>query len=222
MSENKINPLLEAMSEIDDNNIVINTATAKKSKKRAIIIAAAAAAVMAVGSITAGAIMNAPIKTMLNNEPYEPTYDVYTDEYGHTIETFVYDIPEYALVEEREGQTAVGRVRAVYDPELKQVNVIGYKLVDEEGNEFLFGINNKYVDLRVDGEFTSRAFGARNMANGDYMIVRFMSEHSHNDYNLDQCFHVAKRDEVDDLFRAHGIDPEEVEKNKITLSPLPF
>ena len=208
MTDNKINPLLEAMSEIDDNIITNKTATTvKKSKKRAIIIAAAAAAVMAVGSITAGAIMNAPIKTMLNNEPYEPIYDVYTDEYGHTIETFVYDVPEYALKEEREGWTAVGRIRAVYDPDLPfaKPGYSGYKLVDEAGNEFRFGVNNKYVDVRIDNNNSlSIGFDCGNLNFSEYVVVQFAYEHSHNDYNLDKCFHIAKQGETGDLERAHG------------------
>lgn len=206
MTENKINPLLDVMSEIDDS-IITNSNTVgavKKSKKRPIIIAAAAAAMLGVAiPVTSGALMRQPLKTEINTQENELGYNVYTDEYGHMIETYVYDIPEYALGEEVEGRTAVGAVRAVYDPDIYVAG--GYKLVDEEGNEFLGGINNKYVDYCVDsGSKSMIGFDCANLADG-YTTLEFNNEHIHlGGVRIDKCLQVVKEDEIDGVLRSHG------------------
>ena len=176
----------------------------KHIKIKPLIIAAAVAVLAAATAITAGAIMRAPINVEMNNEPYDVEYDVYTDEYGNKIETFVYDIPEYALAEELEGLTAVGKVRAVYDP--GSIRNVKYKLVDEAGNEFVAGINNKMVNLRINDNNISRiGFSCANVADG-YTVMEFNFNHSHNEFDLDKCIHVVKEEETDDIMREHGYE----------------
>ena len=208
MTENKINPLLDVMSEIDDGIITNTASTAKKGKKRPIIIAAVAAAMLSVAiPVTVGALTRAPIEMIVNNELTEPGYDVYTDEYGHTVETYVYDIPAYALREEREGMTAVGKVRAVYDPEIVGTGwgINGYRLVDENGNKFTC-VNNKIVEVYIDRDYTSTyGFSCPNLADG-YTTYEEESKHFHGDVEVDRCLYVVKEDELDDILRLHGLD----------------
>ena len=212
MTENRINPLLDVMSEIDDG--IITNANTKKSKKRPIIIAAVAAAALSVAiPITVGALTRAPIEALINDEYVEVGYDVYTDERGHKIETFVYDIPEYALQEEREGFTPVGRVRAVVDFRdsvafsQQPFHVISYYLVDEAGNEFV-GINNKEVEIRIDeNENAHYCFGCPNLADG-YTTFMKLVKHMHGDIEVDRCLYVVKEEEIDEIHLAHGTPPE--------------
>lgn len=215
MTENRINPLLDVMSEIDDNLIANKASTAKKRKKRSVIIAAAAAAVLAVSiPMTVGALTRAPIEALINDEYVEVGYDVYTDERGHKIETFVYDIPEYALQEEREGLTPVGKVRAVVEFSdsvafsQQSFYVTSYKLVDEAGNVFFAGINNKEVEIRIDeNENAHYIFGCPNLADGYTKFMKVV-KHMHGDIEVDRCLYVVKEEEMDEIHLAHGIPLE--------------
>ncbi|MCH5205480.1 MAG: hypothetical protein J1F09_00920 [Oscillospiraceae bacterium] len=177
----------------------------KHIKIKPLIIAAAVAVLAAATAITAGALMRAPMEIEMNGELYDPEYDVYTDEYGHKIETLVYDVPEYALAEEREGYTAVGKVRAVYDPD--SIRTMKYKLVDEAGNEFVAGINNKIVTVLINNDKGSGiTYCCTNMADG-YTYMEFADNHSHGEYDLDKCIHIVKEEEADEINIAHGLPP---------------
>ena len=88
MTENRINPLLDAMSEIDDN-IITNARTAKKSKKRPLLIAVAAAAALTV--ITGAAVVSNRFSFTYNGEKLmdlnmKVMGDVNTDPYDQLIE----------------------------------------------------------------------------------------------------------------------------------------
>lgn len=66
MNENKINPLLDVISEIDDN--IITGINIKKSKKRPLMIAVAAAAAAALAVITGAAVVNSRYSLVYNGE----------------------------------------------------------------------------------------------------------------------------------------------------------
>lgn len=164
---NNINPLFETMNDIDDD--IVSDAIAPQRKRpryfKPMLIAAAAAVLCAATAVTAVASIKPPNAVTMNHKPVEVGYDVYFDDEGHEIRTFVFNVPEYALTEEKEGCTAVGKVRAV------QLGEREWELVDEEGNTFTEGINNVIVEAWVlGGGHHSIDFGCANFNFDDYYI----------------------------------------------------
>lgn len=140
----KLNPLLEALNDIDDA-IISDAAPEKRRRPRyfkPMIIAAAAAVLCGATAITAVASRKPPQEIILWDEPLDVDYTVYTDEKGREIRTYAFNLPDYALGEEKEGCTPVGQVRVV-----DRVDDLwgGWEIVDEEGNVFHRGINNKKI-----------------------------------------------------------------------------
>lgn len=209
MNEIKINPLLDAMSEIEDSNIISTKSTARKGKKRAIIIAAAAAAMLGVAiPVTSAALTRA--SGMVNGELTEIGYDVYTDEYGNRIETYTYAVPKHVVEEGREEDNAVGKLRAVYDPELVRypgADPGDYKLVDEEGNEFYGLINDKYVVIYNKEKEETYIMDCGNVKKG-YAAYTVLHKHMHGDIEVDHCVYYTPKDEWYDLDALHGLDAD--------------
>lgn len=144
--KNKLNPLLEAMNDIDDAIISESAPAEKKRAKyfKPMIIAAAAAVLCAATAVTATASLKPPQQIIISDEPLSDVdYTVYTDEKGREIRTYAITLPDYALVEEKEGYTAVGAVKLVAKEGCDIFDE--YVLVDEAGNVFNTGINNKEV-----------------------------------------------------------------------------
>lgn len=147
MKTTEFNPLIEAIGGIDDN--IVSDAMSKTTKRpRAVrtVLLAAAVAVFCTGSVTTMAVasLKAPKDVLINDVSVVPQYSTYTTENGTVLEVYVTDIPEYALDEEVEGYTAVGDVKVVQNPEYPR-KWGKWMLVDEAGNVFHVGINNKVV-----------------------------------------------------------------------------
>lgn len=134
------------MNDIDDA-IISEAAPAEKKRARyfkPMMIAAAAAVLCGATAVTAVAsIIKPPQQIILWDEPLDVDYTVYTDEKGREIRTYAFTLPDYALVEEKEGCTAVGAVKLVAKEDCDIFD--DYVLVDEAGNVFNTGINNKEV-----------------------------------------------------------------------------
>lgn len=148
MNENK---LLKSINDIDDDLIfeAESWKPPKAIKLKIAVIAAAAAVLGAATAVTAVASLKTPVDVTVNDEPVEVEYTVYTDDKGREIRTCAYKLPDYALGEEREGCTAVGQVRVVQrDDDLWA----GWDIVDEAGNVFHKGINNKMVEFQIVGK----------------------------------------------------------------------
>lgn len=172
---NKINPLLEVMNDIDDD-IVSGAAPVQRKRPRyfkPMLIAAAAVVLCGATAVTAiASIKPHTTVTLDNEEPADMEYDVYVDDQGREIRTYAIQLPDYALREEVDGYTAVGKVRAVYTDEYEDDYEFQWVLVDEEGNRFPQGINNKAVECEIlDGESClSISFTSANFNYEDYSV----------------------------------------------------
>lgn len=164
---NKINPLLEAMNNIDEKIVsdVMSEPRKQPRKFKLIPIAAAVAVLFTATAITAIASLKAPQQVTINDTPVEPTYKTYYDDLGRKIDMYVYDVPASALGEEVEGHTPVGDIKAVRNPEYPQ-KWSDWMIVDEAGNVFHTGINNKYVHIYIRGENSGHGFAVMNLLDG--------------------------------------------------------
>lgn len=161
---NKLNPLLEAMNDIDDA-IVSEAAPAQRRRPRCfkpMLIAAAAVLCGATAVTAAASIKPAKTYTFNNETDNKSDYYAYTDDYGREIRMYVTPIPEYALLEEAEGCTPVGRVKLVIKGE--DVNPKNSTFIDEEGNTFPNGVNNLDVHYEIIEEH-GHTFGGLRCAN---------------------------------------------------------
>ena len=185
---NKINPIFDAMSEID--NEIVSGALEKERKHprgfKPMMIAAAAAALCAATAVTAAATIKLPAKVTMNNEPVSVGYDEYFDDMGREIRTYVYQVPDYALLKDVPGCTAVGDVKAVCLGENFEDDWV---LVDEEGTVFADGINDLKVLCEVlDGDWVGfMDFRCANFNRDEYDIENQLSDMTadHSDTTID-------------------------------------
>lgn len=165
---NKLNPFLEIMNEIDDD--IVSGAIANQCKRpryfKPMLIAAAAAVLCGATAVTAIAGTKPAKEYTINEEPVEVECTVYTDDRGREIRTYAYKLPDYAFGKEVEGRTAVGQVRVVARDDNRWG---GWEIVDEEGNVFHYGINNKEVEREIAGKvggIGGIGFGCTNVRDG--------------------------------------------------------
>lgn len=196
MTENKINPLLEAMNGIDDM-LVCDTAknTVKRKKRIGVVITAAAAAACTVALTTmAVANLKAPKDVLINDVTVQPYYSTYTADNGKILEVYITNIPDYALDEEVEGYTAVGEIKVVRNPEYPQ-KWGEWMLVDEAGNVFHTGINNKYVKFNFKGENRWHSFD----------VLNFSDDYSWIEIGTDSLsYYFVPKGQEEDVYREHG------------------
>lgn len=173
---NKLNPLLEAMNDIDDA-IVTEAAPAKRRPKyfKPLMIAAAAAVLCGATAVTAAANikMNDEV-TLDGKEPAEIIYDVYTDEDGWEISTYMFPLPEYCLLDEEEGCTPVGKIRAY------RVGEHDWEFVDEEGNTFPNGVNNMAVEVTFSKKGPGGGSGVTGCGTANFNDLEYWTETHHN------------------------------------------
>lgn len=140
----KLNPLIEAIGEIDDALVEKAQAPSKKRARiRTLIIAAAA--VLALGTTAAGATFgNNPI-VKINNKRVSSRYSSYVNEDGWTIETTAVELPvNYCRYQ------PVGEIRATFDSDTQDVvcyDELGVRL-DRKVHHWV----NLYVHAEKDGE----------------------------------------------------------------------
>lgn len=197
---NKINPLFEAMSNIDDN---IASGAIKEERRRPktikmILIASAAAAICAITTVTAVASLKAPLNITVDGAPIEPTYSTFADEHGHEWELYVFDMPDYALGEEIEGKTALGEIKAVPNPEYPG-RFAEWMIVDEAGNKFYWGINNKLVLLKSKDGIDGVGFSCLNFRDDKYAYFEY---HEGSDIRIE----LVPCEEYDEYIKKNGLD----------------
>lgn len=182
---NKLNPLLEAMNDIDDA-IISEAAPAEKKRPKyfkPLIIAAAAAVLCGATAVTAAANIKMNDEVTLDGEkPAEILYDVYTDEDGWEIRTYAFPLPEYCLLDEVEGCTAVGKLRAY------RVGEHEWELVDEEGNTFPNGVNNMAVKVTCSKKGPGGGHGSVSFRTANFNEVEYWTETHSN--GVDNTLHV--------------------------------
>ena len=191
-----LNPLLEAMNNIDENIVSdVMSETHKKPRKfKPVLIAAMAATLLTATAITAIATLKAPKQVTINDMAVEPTYKSYVDDDGREIGMYIYDVPDFALGEEREGGTPVGEIKVVRNPEYP-LKWGEWMIVDEAGNKFYTGINNKLVQVEI-GEREQIGFGILNLLD-EYRILEMR-----NDDNVDIYF--VPIEQWDDVLKQKG------------------
>lgn len=121
----------------------------RRVKLRPALIAAAAAIAAATG-VTVGALSSPP-DVKLNGEPIEPYYNVYTDRDGSTVEIIAAELPADMLGEEEPGRTPTGGLRLGRSEigDISRDDYFSYWLIDENGDEYYGGINNKIVSVKI-------------------------------------------------------------------------
>lgn len=140
----KLNPLIEAIGEIDDALVEKAQAPSKKRARiRTLIIAAAA--VLLLGTTAAGATFgNNPI-VKINNKRVSSRYSSYVNEDGWTIETTAVELPvNYCRYQ------PVGEIRATFDGDTQDVvcyDELGVRL-DRKVHHWV----NLYVHAEKEGE----------------------------------------------------------------------
>lgn len=199
--------LLNNINDIDDDLICeAEQWKPRKAKKLKIaFIAAAAAALCAVTAVTAVASLKPPVDITVNDEPVEVEYTVYTDDKGREVRTYAYTLPDYVLKEEKEGYTAVGQVRVVARDDNRWG---GWDIVDEEGNVFHWGINNKIVECEIDvGHLNEIGFGCMNVRDG-YNMIWFNNDNDKDKwYDKKELYIIPEGDEETHkrLCEEHGV-----------------
>lgn len=198
---NKIDPLFEVMSSIDDN-IVSGAIKAERKRPKgikAILIAAAAAVLCAATTITAVASLKAPKNISIDGAPIEPTYSTTNDRDGNEWDVYVFNMPDYALGEEKEGKTAVGEIKVVPNPEYP-AKWREWMIVDEAGNVFHGGINNKLVFLYSKDGVSEVGFACPNYRSDIY---------SYFQYNEDSKVRIelVLNEELDEYLKQHELPP---------------
>lgn len=137
----ELNPLLEAMNNIDENILANSQKKSRHSLKIKIAVVSAAAAVAALSGTVVAVNYSRRLTYTTEDKTFEPVCSSYVDDRGNKIETYVLDIPEYALLLEKEGYTSTGELKCEWVPEKDYT----YQLADENGRVFPFGVNNKAV-----------------------------------------------------------------------------
>lgn len=173
---NKINPLFEAMSEVDDN--IVSNSIKEECKRpkglKAILISAAAAVLCAATTITAVASLKAPKNIIVDGVMVEPVYSTISG-YGKEWDVYVIDMPDYALGEEKEGKTAVGGIKVVINPEFPGKES-EFMMVDEAGNKLYSGVNNKLVLLLSKDGVANFSFACANYRYDTYCYFEWYDE----------------------------------------------
>ena len=140
----ELNPLFEAIGEIDDAIIEKAQTKAKKRVGLRIAIIAAAAALL-LGTTAAATFGNNPI-VKINNKKVKPRYSSYVNEDGWTVGTTAVELPvDYCRYQ------PVGEIRAVFDSDTKETacyDELGVRLGHNGVSIWL----NLYVDAEKDGE----------------------------------------------------------------------
>ena len=174
---NKIDPLFEAMSSIDDN-IVSNAINEKRRCPRgikAILIAAAVTAFCAITTISAVAMQKAPKDVMINETLVEPSYSSFVDNSGKEWDVYVFDLPDFCLGEEKDGETAVGKVTVAPNPDYP-LKWGEWMIVDETGKEFHVGINNKLVIGECKDGVDHFGFDVLNYRSDEFEFILFQND----------------------------------------------
>ena len=169
--------LLQNINDIDDD-LVFEAEQWQRPKIKKLkigIIAAAAAALCAITTVTAVAFTKSPQEYVVNGEPIEVDYTVYKDDAGREIRTYAYKLPEFALLKEKPGCTPVGKVRVA--PE-DGYYWIGWRIIDEAGNEFTNGVNNMEVKCNVIDKYHPETlhdigFSCANFNSKEYSMAEF-------------------------------------------------
>lgn len=195
MKTTEFNPLIEAIGGIDDN--IISDAMSKTTKRpravRTVLLTAAAAAVCTVASVTAVARLKSDRDITVNGVLTDPDYSEVTYN-GTTYGVYVFDLPKEALGEEKEGGTAVGEVKVVRNNDGKFGN--GWKIVDEAGNSFYIGINNKLVRMKSKDGVYGKGFDVLNFSD-DYCYFEY-------DFGKDIRIDLVHKDDLDEYTKAHA------------------
>lgn len=204
----KLNPLLEAMNNIDENIVsdVISDTRKRPRRFKPITIAAAITVLFTVTAITAIASLKAPQQVTINDMAVEPTYKSYVDDQGREISMYIYDVPDFALGEEREGGTPVGEIKVVRNPEYP-LKWGEWMIVDEAGNKFYTGINNKLVQIEIKGEqigCKQIGFGILNLLDG-YRTLEIHTDSEDNSYEKVEIYFVPA-EQMDEILRQKGYD----------------
>lgn len=201
----KLNPLLEAMNDIDDS-IISEAAPAERRRARyfkPLMIAAAAAVLCGATAVTAAASIKPSKVVIVEDEPVDVDYTVYIDDLGREIRTYAFNIPDYALGEEKEGCTAVGQVKVV--PADDENPWGDWIIVDEEGTVFYSGINNKEIQCDVidpENPHTHHEIGfvCANFKSKDYDMIMYNSQDK-------ICLHVypfGDKEAAKRIYEKHG------------------
>lgn len=203
---NKINPLLEAMNNIDENIVseVMSDTHKQPRRIKLIPIAASIAVLFTATAITAIATLKAPQQVTINDMAVEPTYKSYVDDEGREINMYIYDVPDFALGEEVEGGTPVGEIKVVKNPEYPS-KWGEWMIVDEAGNKFYTGINNKLVQIEIKGgriKCEQFGFGILNLLDG-YGTLEIHSDSEDNSYEKVE-FYFVPVEQYDELLKQKG------------------
>ncbi|MDE7360623.1 MAG: hypothetical protein K2N38_01680 [Oscillospiraceae bacterium] len=142
---NKINPLFDAVSEIDDKTVADFIPKYKTKPRKALKIAViTVAAALLLGTTAAATTLGDNPIVKINNNQVVPLHSSYVDENGWTVETTAVRLPFDTTC-----YTPVGEVRAVFDSELHEDGIydeLGVRL-DDVSN----GINF-YINAEKNGE----------------------------------------------------------------------
>lgn len=142
---NKLNPIFDAVSEIDDKNVADFIPKYKTKPRKALKIAAVTvAAALLLGTSAAAATLGDDPIVKINNKQVTPWYSSYVNENGWTVKTTAVEIP-FAYCRYR----PVGEVRAAFDG-----NSFDTRLYDELGvrlDEIADNINF-YINAEKPGE----------------------------------------------------------------------
>lgn len=138
---NKLNPIIEALDDIDEKTAAAAYGK-RKPKKPLKIVLIAAAAFAALGTTAAAATLGDHPLVKLNGTEVTPKFSSYVDKNGWTLKTTAIECPV-----DQAGYKPIGEVRAVYYPDAEAPNEENY--YDELGIE-LDEISN--LSLSVKGE----------------------------------------------------------------------
>ncbi len=177
---NKINPIFDAVTEIDDKMVSDSITKYKTKPRKALkITAVAAAAMVLLGTAAAAATFGDDPLVKINNKQVVPLYSTYVDENGWTVETTVVQTPQTVL----SSYTPVGEVRAVFDEEPFTVDFydeLGVRLNQITTNSFMFVNANKpgETPVKMTGINTADNFhqSASMSADGKIINIEFWQD----------------------------------------------
>jgi len=170
---NKINPIFDAVTEIDDKMVSDSITKYKTKPRKALkITAIAAAAMVLLGTAAAAATFGDDPLVKINNKQVVPLHSTYVDENGWTVETTVVQTPQTVL----SSYTPVGEVRAVFDEELFAVDFydeLGVRLNGITTNSFVFVNANKpgETPVKMSGINTADNFHQSVSTSSDGRII---------------------------------------------------
>lgn len=151
----ELNPLFEAIGEIDEAMIEKAQAPAKKRVGLRVAIIAAAAALL-LGTTAAATFGNNPI-VKINNKKVKARYSSYVNEDGWTVETTAVELPvDYCRYK------PVGEIRAVYDSDTNVA--VCYDELGVRLDKITLWVN-LYVHAEKDGETPFMIMSSRSDSN---------------------------------------------------------